>query len=670
MNNLIKSIIKKECRNRADLVLRLSRNINYKSGVINKMVKSKEKFNYVINVRTYGNQFINERKRCNDQNLYIYDDVNSDGRITENQYARQYLQHSIHFNETIVPQRKVEVIVTDEEAEKLLNRNWSTVDTVEVVSAFRILSYNIINKSDDDVNEIRYKCILNALKENINNLTDNLLQEVLFNLLPFQKYLQDTKSFKDLIKLLDRHCEKQYKQWSINKMFLIADTFYCLDVYKNSNFIWKLLRKMNSKLNKLTPKNLVQLMFFVNINRKTPLNMYEVEVILEEHLNDLSINELGIIAMGFFKSKTKIKNPKLIKAIINRLICEINKADDITISALLKLIRYSMKYDEMINFKMLLDSIIPILSKLNLQCLMHIIHVYAKVHMYTKPLLDTVITRMYNEIKTARLKDIEKLTYALNIFSVDTTHPIYDKIIEEITSRLSNDKTEIFKYPWMYVSILRYLAIRGVFPLHLIKLAMDPSFINLRTDAYILGWEHSLLEYYLKIEKPEYTGPFLSEGILLTSTKRQWEIMQMNRKSMIDKIFTEIVYVLKEIILNDINLYTGRILPHSVKNHVVFGLDEKQNFISAESILSKIPDINIKRIDDTFPKNVKWIVLVVVHYKHTIRETNEPTGIIVAKLRQLKHIGYTPILITGNNWLKHSNIREKKDYLLHLIKNT
>lgn len=144
----------------------------------------------------------------------------------------------------------------------------------------------------------------------------------------------------------------------------------------------------------------------------------------------------------------------------------------------------------------------------------------------------------------------------------------------------------------------------------------------------------------------------------------------MNSKSMIDKIFTEIIYVLKEIILNDINLYTGRILPHSVKNHVVFGLDEKQNFISAESILSKIPDIKIKRIDDTFPKNVKWIVLVVVHYKHTIRETNEPTGIIVAKLRQLKHIGYTPILITGNDWLKHSNIREKKDYLLHLIKNT
>lgn len=67
--------------------------------------------------------------------------------------------------------------------------------------------------------------------------------------------------------------------------------------------------------------------------------------------------------------------------------------------------------------------------------------------------------RMYNEIKTARLKDIEKLTYALNIFSVDTTHPIYDKIIEEITSRLSNDKTEIFKQVLFKTILLSFIKI-------------------------------------------------------------------------------------------------------------------------------------------------------------------------------------------------------------------
>ncbi|XP_046816800.1 uncharacterized protein LOC124423282 [Vespa crabro] len=667
MNNLIKAIIKKEYRNSGHLVLRLSRNINYKSELINNMIRCTTKFNYVINVRTI-NQFNNEERQSIEQNLY-YNDVNKNNRITENQYARQYLQNSIYFNKTIVPERKCEVIVTDEQAEQLLNKDWSTVNIVELVSDLRILSHNIINKTDHDYNEIRYERILNALKKNINNLTDNLLEEVLINLLPFHKYLKNTKDFKVLIESLDKYCEKQYKHWPIDKMFLIADTFYCLDMCKYSNFIWKLLRKMNSKLNKLTSKNLVQLMFFVNIKRKTPLNMYEVEVILEEHLNDFSINELGIIAMGFFKSKTKIRNATFLKAIINRLICEINKVDNISLAALLKLIRYSMNYDEMINFKMLLDSIIPILPRLTLQCLVHIIHIYAKAHIYVESLLDTIVTRIYNEIREARLKDIEKLTYALNTFSVDTTHPIYDKIIEEITRRISNDNSEILKYTWRYVNILRYLASTGIYPLHLIKIAFDPSYTNLKTNKYIIGWEYTMLEYCLKTEKSEYTGPFLPAGILLTSTKRQWAKMDKDTNSMVRKIFNEVVYVLKEIIVNDINLYTGRILPHFLQNHIIFGLDENQNFISAESILSKIPDVDIKKINDTFPKNVKWIALVIIHYKHMLRETNKPTGIIMAKLRQLKHIGYAPILIRGDDWLKYTNITEKEKYLKNLIAN-
>lgn len=336
MNNLIKSIIIKGYRNREDLVLRLSRNINYKSGIIYKIERCKVKFNYVINVRTYGNQF--QESQSIEQNLH-YNEINGNNRITENQYARQYLQNSIYFNNTIVQPRKCEVVVTDEQAEQLLNRDWSTIDTAEIVSALRTLSYNITNKSDHDFNKIKYERILNALKENIDNLKDNLLEEVLINLLPFRKHLQNTKEFKVLMKSLDKYCEKQYIQWPIDKMFLIADSFYCLGFYTNSDYIWKLLRKMNSKLNKLTPKNLIQLMFLVNIKRKSALNMYEVEVILEQHLNDLSINELGIIAMGFFKSKTKIRNSALLKVIINRLICEINEVDNVSLAALLKLIR-------------------------------------------------------------------------------------------------------------------------------------------------------------------------------------------------------------------------------------------------------------------------------------------------------------------------------------------
>lgn len=66
---------------------------------------------------------------------------------------------------------------------------------------------------------------------------------------------------------------------------------------------------------------------------------------------------------------------------------------------------------------------------------------------------------MYDEIKEARLKDIEKLTYALNLFSVETTNPIYDKIIEEITRRLSINKTEIFKQVLFKTILLSFIKI-------------------------------------------------------------------------------------------------------------------------------------------------------------------------------------------------------------------
>lgn len=66
---------------------------------------------------------------------------------------------------------------------------------------------------------------------------------------------------------------------------------------------------------------------------------------------------------------------------------------------------------------------------------------------------------MYDEIKEARLKDIEKLTYALTLFSVETTNPIYDKIIEEITSRLSSNKTEIFMQVLFKAILLSFIKI-------------------------------------------------------------------------------------------------------------------------------------------------------------------------------------------------------------------
>jgi len=45
---------------------------------------------------------------------------------------------------------------------------------------------------------------------------------------------------------------------------------------------------------------------------------------------------------------------------------------------------------------------------------------------------DTYILRFNNEIKTARLKDIERLIFSLSTFNIDPNNSIYSNVIEEL----------------------------------------------------------------------------------------------------------------------------------------------------------------------------------------------------------------------------------------------
>lgn len=64
--------------------------------------------------------------------------------------------------------------------------------------------------------------------------------------------------------------------------------------------------------------------------------MFEFEYMLEQHIDKLSVEELGVAATGFFKSKNRIKSVSLMIAIINKMIDNIDNIPDITQSSLLK----------------------------------------------------------------------------------------------------------------------------------------------------------------------------------------------------------------------------------------------------------------------------------------------------------------------------------------------
>lgn len=122
----------------------------------------------------------------------------------------------------------------------------------------------------------------------------------------------------------------------------ISITRYQLHLLRATKFMWHCVRKLTQKPKKLTSSNLVQCMFYVNACRKMnpAISLFELEFLIERCLDDLSSDELAIVAMGFFKTQTKIRNPKICIRMMKIAADEANTISDITLAALVKAIRY------------------------------------------------------------------------------------------------------------------------------------------------------------------------------------------------------------------------------------------------------------------------------------------------------------------------------------------
>lgn len=671
-------------KNTGELYLRLCCNANYvryinyiAKGILDKTkTMNKEQFNSIISIQMYG-QLTEKRQFSLEADLLIYekqklrtDEVISDTfPKVEINYARKVLQSSTYYNNTLVQlDNKYTIVVTDEEVYDILDKNWSEAENHELINALRKLSYNFRNRDTTfQINPNKSIDLFNTLNNRISSLDDTNLEEALKCLIHLREHFQ--KYLKHTFVLVDKECLQRLRSWKIDKLLLMCDIFFLLSLHY-SYFMLKAMGKIGSKSKKLTPKNLVQLLFLINVTRKGLINMYELEVQLEEHLDDLTINELSVVAMGFFKSSNKIRNPHLIRKIINRLIQEITQIDSIALASLVKLLRFSMQYNELVHFNMLLDKIKLITDKLDAMCLVHIGQCSAKACVFDESLVNKIIERVYKEIDHVRIKDLERFTYMLSTFPIDAKHPIFDAIVKQIEVRLS-ENIEISRYPGIHLNLLYYLSVKDIYPIDLLKVAM--SHIHLKNmqshSSKLNGYNVFLLESSIKIDRPEYDGPFLPTNVYKALIKSHWKEKHLPTSSNIQKLFNEIVYVFKEYVSSTTDLYIGKILPHYLQNDIVIGIDENNEFVSVEPILSKLCEYSPKKVDDNFPKNVRLVAFVIIHYNHKIRGTNEMIGIVKAKLRHLERIGYIPILITDDIWLSHKQLNQKGDFLKHLLQN-
>lgn len=75
--------------------------------------------------------------------------------------------------------------------------------------------------------------------------------------------------------------------------------------------------------------------FYMNVSRRNPV-AFAYEHALQHHIKDMNVDEMAIVAMGYFKSKSKIKTAYIIESMLDIIKNESKTIHEISLCALLK----------------------------------------------------------------------------------------------------------------------------------------------------------------------------------------------------------------------------------------------------------------------------------------------------------------------------------------------
>lgn len=258
--------------------------------------------------------------------------------LKENDYARNIFLNSYRYRKCIAPQNTSYAHVSNEKATELLNEDWSQKSNVELLSAVKKLNYNIYY-SQERIEPDLYASAFHTLHDRLEQFKDDDLMILIRHLVPFREHLVWRGFYQRFCKQLNLECVKRFMRLPIDNTFALCDMLYEMTHFRQSEYIWYAIRKFGNKPNKLQPHHLVQVLFFLNVCRKPPVNMYELEYRLEQCFDELSIHELGIAALGFFKTGTRIRSTELLRSIMTKTTANMDLMDNVSIGAIVKLIR-------------------------------------------------------------------------------------------------------------------------------------------------------------------------------------------------------------------------------------------------------------------------------------------------------------------------------------------
>lgn len=179
-----------------------------------------------------------------------------------------------------------------------------------------------------------------VLKEIIMNCSEfshhNLIEAVrLFIRSSADLQRTNDRTTKALCRALDERCAVHCKHWTIDQLLYAYDMWVTVPYANRFKFASVAGQMLASAVDELTPKQMVQVLFYLSWYRILKVDRFEAP--LARNLAALSLDELSVAALGFARTFTEIRSNQLILDIYTRLLNKnLDEFEDLSLVAIIK----------------------------------------------------------------------------------------------------------------------------------------------------------------------------------------------------------------------------------------------------------------------------------------------------------------------------------------------
>lgn len=353
-------------------------------------------------------------------------------------------------------------------------------------------------------------------------------------------------------------CEAEFcrRAWDmgLEQLLLVADCWRCLDRSVPS-YLGILFSYANLHWKDLTLPQFVQLLYIVGEGRRSPADLAQkVESTILKHLDAFTLEELGAICLGLFKSLSGISE-HVMRRIADRVSLQMEDMSTYALVNVLKMLRYT-RMDHLPLMRELGRVIPARIPATNIQGIMHITLTYSSLHFFDEDVLAAVATSLPSKVSYCRSKDAAKFLWSFGCLDYEPPNEeeFYFSLIKQLHAKLH----EFSKFPEHLLTALLGLAFVKRFPEELIDFALREEFVQkTRGSKYELNKDLFTLGKSVEIECPTYQGSHLTPQLCQEFTE------------MVSSFAEREIYVRPEIVEATSLLESMLGGPEYVKNHMI-----------------------------------------------------------------------------------------------------